>query len=558
MLQLGLQGISKLNKAQLVLRVHEATLPTLRSHAPVPATQSVVDDPSTRSLNAVSQETSTTNTEGVLSDKPDSQTGCSKGKGSAKKRQRKESTSASSTTTKTKKAKATAILSKNAAPASTTKDDLPADDTVTSSLPSLPSTHLPSDLDASPSTSEPPPISPNKTIVPKDKDPKGIEPPAKGLRAKPNSQHSELSKTSKTSLRGGAKVLCSPSKAPSAAPVRALSKAKRPPQSNATMGAKLGRFLPLRARVTHNGNSSTSDQSLTKLTFPLTSLTSTEDFPEGIEQNRIEHVKSHFLNRLFIRLNATRSPPALVHPFPAPYRYPGDWNGKLAFPGLHPDVFKLSNAAFEVAKRFWLARAHTMLQLGAGQDWSANAGGMGLLGPDMSQWPPVMNSVKILDDIYLVATQELDRRKDLHDSQTTPRRNAETKGQEERSATLVNYLVTAQTGDVIARSPRSPDSPQPSGALPLLLECDVRPDWYAFITSTRASAAGTAPSHSATRSAEFHSSLLDRVKTKDTADFPHGINKAWASKAAATAGESGDDHLRVAERAVLTSCMLNR
>lgn len=270
-------------------------------------------------------------------------------------------------------------------------------------------------------------------------------------------------------------------------------------------------------------------------TFPLIPLICTDEFPEGTEENRIAHVKSHFVNRLFVRLNGTRNPPVLAPPFPAPFSYPTQWDGRLAFPGIHPNVFSVSNIALTVAMRFWVARAHTMFQLGAAQEWSVNANGIGLLGPDMAQWPPVMSCKKIVEELYLVTTREQPEGSSINAHSREPH-------------VYVRYIVLTETGDVIASSRQSPSDPQKAVSAQLVEECVVRPDWYSYLQNAIELESPKINGDSPTLS-----NLLSKVKTKDQADFPSGINKAWAEKQ-----RQSQEALDVAKRVVLTSCMLNR
>lgn len=87
--------------------------------------------------------------------------------------------------------------------------------------------------------------------------------------------------------------------------------------------------------------------------------------------NRVEHIKCHFLNRLFRQLNANRRVPLVNPPYPTPIGYPSKSSAlilDLAFQGFHPALFAdKATPAFAVAMRFWLWRLHTSLQLGSGQ-----------------------------------------------------------------------------------------------------------------------------------------------------------------------------------------------
>jgi hypothetical protein len=258
--------------------------------------------------------------------------------------------------------------------------------------------------------------------------------------------------------------------------------------------------------------------------------------PAGNVENRVAHIKSHFLNRLFLRLNGTRVRPILAPPFPAAYQLVDGFDPSVAFVGLHPDVYSLSNDAFQVAKRFWIARAYTLFQLGSAQSWSSHAAGSGLLGPDLAQWPPVVHCEMITNDIFLVVTR------------ASPPTSTSTDDHD------VSYLVLGATGDILGHSravngnSAAAESRASSSTSTNELQfrgCSLRPDWHAFLT-----AAASSPSLS--------ESIMSSVETKDHTDFPSGINKSWAARSSQIAQGQGDELLRIAERAVLTSCLLNR
>lgn len=221
--------------------------------------------------------------------------------------------------------------------------------------------------------------------------------------------------------------------------------------------------------------------------------------------DRMSHVEKHFLNGMFRQMHRYRAKPILKPPFPTHPSFPkSSPTGHLAFQGLHPDLYvKVQSDAFEVALRFWVARLHSSMQLGSSEAWSLQAGGIGLLGPDMSTWPPITGCVQIVSDIWAVTTKE-----DKVD---------------------INYLVIGEIGEVIGHSRNT--SAKDEG---LVGGCRLREDWKRYIGNGK------------------RKSLISAVKSKDSYEFSGGISRVWRG------GQTSHIKVKIAERAVLASCALNR
>jgi hypothetical protein len=218
---------------------------------------------------------------------------------------------------------------------------------------------------------------------------------------------------------------------------------------------------------------------------------------------RIEFIESHFLNTLFTLLHQYRAK-SITSQFPCPPSFTNSTKYKLtshlAFQGLHPDVYDTKDG-FQVAIRFWIARMHSYMQLGSGEAWSGRAGGMGMLGPDLATWPPVLGVEKVTEEVWAVKTGE--------------------------EIGEVRYLIMGEIGEVVARSKGI------TGDEVLVSGCVVRSDWAKYLGS------------------RDRKSLESMVKTKESYYFPNGVAKGWAAK-------QSEGMVKIANRAVLASCALNR
>lgn len=238
-------------------------------------------------------------------------------------------------------------------------------------------------------------------------------------------------------------------------------------------------------------------------------------------------------------------------PFPGSYPTPSSGELRaLAFMGLHPSLYDATITtvrAFAVSLRFWIARAHTLLQLGA-NDVEDQA--RGRAGVDMSLWPAVVACERVVEGVYVVTT-----------------RVERTAGGGE-VVDEVKYLVLAETGDVIADSrvraakasrwaaaggggaDGGGASDDAESALPVH-GCSVRADWHAFITARQMQESSSSSSPCSSIAPTPLPPLATLIKTKDFPSFPGGISGSWSSRATSDARE-------VATRAVLSSCVLNR
>jgi len=218
---------------------------------------------------------------------------------------------------------------------------------------------------------------------------------------------------------------------------------------------------------------------------------------------RIKFINSHFLNTLFTLLHQYRAKP-ITSQYPCPTSFMKSSKYKhtshLAFQGFHPDVYDTKDG-FEVAIRFWIARLHSYMQLGSGEAWSGRAGGMGMLGPDMATWPPVIGVEKVTEGVWAVRTEE-----DIGE---------------------VRYLLMGEIGEVVASSKGI------TGDEILVSGCVVRSDWARYLGS------------------RDRKSLESMVKTKESYYFPNGKAKGWAA-------QQSEGMIKIANRAVLASCALNR
>ncbi|WWC95586.1 hypothetical protein V866_002451 [Kwoniella sp. B9012] len=255
-------------------------------------------------------------------------------------------------------------------------------------------------------------------------------------------------------------------------------------------------------------------QTLTHASWP------TESFMSSLD--RLDFLRNHFLNALFVDLNAAREIPILTTPSPTLLRDSTTAVKSyqdLAFPGFGPAMFSknVSTEGFMVAIRFWLSRLHTLSQLGFTESWSVHGHGQGILGPDLSRWPQVLSCKKISENVWLIETG---------DNEITS---------EDKSNIPNKFLTLGINGDVISSNLDKYKGGSIHG-------CPVRHDWYKYILSDQPSTPGI-------------TSLLDHVKTKDPSHHPHGIARAWKERVEAR-GSAGQ-LIQIAKRAVLASCALN-
>jgi len=218
---------------------------------------------------------------------------------------------------------------------------------------------------------------------------------------------------------------------------------------------------------------------------------------------RIKYIESHFINSLHTLLHRYRAKSITTHyPCPASILKSSKYKqtSHLAFQGFNPDIYD-SQAGFEVAIRFWIARLHSSMQLGSGEAWSGRAKEMGMLGPDMATWPPVIAVERVTEEVWAIVTEE--------------------------GSGTVRYLVMGEIGEVVATSKGI------TGNEVLVSGCVVRSDWARYLGS------------------RSHRSLESMVKTKESYYFPNGVAKAWA-------GKQSETMIKIANRAVLASCALNR
>jgi hypothetical protein len=220
---------------------------------------------------------------------------------------------------------------------------------------------------------------------------------------------------------------------------------------------------------------------------------------------RIKFIESHFLNTLFTYLHKYRAKSIIGPQFPCSPSFPKSkiypQVSHLTFQGFHPDIYNAHPDGLEVAIRFWLARMHSYMQLGSGEAWSGRAGGMGMLGPDMATWPPIIRVEIVAGEIWAVRVEEDDEE--------------------------IRYLVMGEIGEVVASSKGI------TGDEELTHGCIVRSDWARYLAGSK------------------HKSLISLVKSKESYDFPGGIAKAWSAK-------QSEGMIKIANRAVLASCALNR
>ncbi|WWC92808.1 uncharacterized protein L201_007767 [Kwoniella dendrophila CBS 6074] len=270
-------------------------------------------------------------------------------------------------------------------------------------------------------------------------------------------------------------------------------------------------FQPLKPAIASPSTSSESKH--TSVLSPI-NTTSTNDLIKS-PHTRVEYMRKHFLEDIFLHLNCNRSTPTtssssatktLQHPSKIP---------NLAFNGLVQDLYETITPtdAFIVALRFWISRLHTLMQMGSGESWSVHGGGLGLLGPDLCSWPSVIKCHQISQDFWMV----------------------ETKSNAAVGESGNKYITIGLNGDVVCSDLDMRQGDTIEG-------CPLRTDWYSHIMAN-------------SKSEPKHSALLDRIRTKDITEHPHGISRAWQQKVQQQQSMSG--LLQIAERAVLASCVLN-
>lgn len=295
----------------------------------------------------------------------------------------------------------------------------------------------------------------------------------------------------------------------------------------------------------------------------LLSLSSHED---GSRADRIDHVRRHFLEGVFVHLKQYRNSalaPRSIGPAP-----PADGIAQLSFLGFDSRIYDLKNAAFLVALRWWVSRLYIMLQLGSGQAWSAYGGGSGLLGPDMASWPVVVDCKELTRGVYTVTTMDSIGKGPQSEENQYPISKEESRCSKHVDSSLTRYLTIGATGEVLASSRHIADGARAAdevGKPRLIVDgCEVRPDWYTFLTSVGEDSYGIALEedstiHTAIYGKRGRKSLLSLVKTKNQHDAPSGINRSWAASMESTAVSIVEiPELLIAERAVLASCSINR
>lgn len=249
---------------------------------------------------------------------------------------------------------------------------------------------------------------------------------------------------------------------------------------------------------------------------------------------RVTQMENHFLNTLFISLNRYRTDPILSPPFPSSIRrktHRIDPTTHLAFQGIHPSLYTSANElAFHVSVRFWVFRIHTEMLQGCSEAWSVLGAASGLMTADLCRWPTVTECRRVSQDIWLVRTEAngLDSLYDHTSKVSITSSNGDMIQQ--------TYLVLEATGEVVAESSSLQQDTH------VIEGCAIRPDWFFYIQNTTSLGVG--------------SSVFRYVKTKDDHEYPQGISKCWRQQVM----KKGDSKsvLDVAERAVLTSCSLNR
>nr|XP_018260299.1 uncharacterized protein I303_07217 [Kwoniella dejecticola CBS 10117]OBR82457.1 hypothetical protein I303_07217 [Kwoniella dejecticola CBS 10117] len=237
---------------------------------------------------------------------------------------------------------------------------------------------------------------------------------------------------------------------------------------------------------------------------------------------RITFIRSSYMEDMFVKMNSARSiTPARSHCTLVP-----DHTLKtsllpsaLAFQGLSANFYHedITSETFIVAVRFWLSRLHTLVQWGSGEAWSVHGNEKGLLGPDIGRWPIVKGCEQIAQDLCLIETEAI--------ASSGSARNGKAK-----------YIVIASNGDIISSTYSTQANCNFQG-------CPIRKDWFDYIDAHPVQSSN-------------NTSLLEHIKTKNPEDHPLGIARAWQDRVGTQA--NGLILIRIAERAVLASCGLNR
>lgn len=124
-----------------------------------------------------------------------------------------------------------------------------------------------------------------------------------------------------------------------------------------------------------------------------------------------------------------------------------------------------------------------------------------MFGPDLATWPAILGVERVTEEVWATRTEE--------------------------DSVEVRYLVMGEIGEVVASSKGI------TGDEVLVSGCVVRSDWAKYLRS------------------EDRKNLISMVKTKESYYFPNGIAKGWAEK-------QSEGMVKIANRAVLASCALNR
>ncbi|WVF68261.1 hypothetical protein IAT40_003026 [Kwoniella sp. CBS 6097] len=252
---------------------------------------------------------------------------------------------------------------------------------------------------------------------------------------------------------------------------------------------------------------------------------------------RISYIRDSWINSMFAHLNATRSTPIENPPFPGSISLPKNSPTRnLAFQGIHPDLYDTADSkAFEVAVRFWISRLYTLMFLGNGEAWSVLGGGRGMVGPDLAKWDTITTCTQVSQDVWLVVTEG------THE-------NSGGIGGIEKNFSRTGYLVLSLNGEVLSTDrtqiPKNDQDHQEEGGL-LIHGCPIRADWHAAMNSGLDGQASS------------QSELLDRVKTKNSSDYPQGISRAWLFRLQSQDNPASIESINVARRAILSSCAAN-
>ena len=292
-----------------------------------------------------------------------------------------------------------------------------------------------------------------------------------------------------------------------------------------------------------------------------------------LSERHTEVVRSSWIEHFIKALHGARSPPTLQGPWPAPI--PLQQNKlDLAFQGIHPRMYQASSRVFSVALRFWISRLHTQLALdGCGNNGSTRPD---LYGPDVTMWPIIVRSEEISNEVWLIETQSLMRgeervKRPLPTTVTKTSRNLSiSRSLSIRSAEETpwikteSFLVLSKTGEVIGRSSIGSEQNTQDD---LVFDCNVRGDFLSYmapLVKAQTSDDTTPANFLLARSSSSVKprptttfqlpSISSFVKTKDCYSFPEGIARHWREE---VERRGQDEALEVAERAVISSCMLH-